>query len=165
MKIKDKVSARGGCGIMSIRKEVRDNLLLKGNVRLRVWKEGILIEESVDHNMIVNGARLNMSHLVAGDTGDRYITTIALGTSGTAPQVNDTTITNAFTKAVSGIEYPASGQVRFKWVITADEANGKAIIEFGLLCADGTLFARYVREGAINKASDLVIEGEWTIEF
>jgi hypothetical protein len=41
-----------------------------------------------------------------------------------------------------GPGYPAPGQARFKWSIAANEANGKAVKEFGLLCAGGTLFAR-----------------------
>ena len=144
---------------------IKNKTWVNGAFHLRVYKNGTLVEESEDHNMIVNGAKLEMSHLIAGDGSNRHITTISLGTSGTAPAAGNTAITNAFTKAISGIEYPASGQVKFKWVISATEANGKAILEFGLVCADGTLFARYVRTTALNKDSDFSLEGDWTIEF
>jgi hypothetical protein len=37
------------------------------------------------------------------------------------------------------------------------------IIEFGLLCEDGTLWARKIREEAIPKEADISLEGEWII--
>lgn len=144
---------------------IKDNVQMRGAFRLRVWKDGKLVEETGEHNMIVDGARLQMSHFVAGDTGGRCITSIALGTEGSAPDAADSEITDAFVKAITSIEYPNPGQVRFNWLITAAEANGKAIMEFGLLCEDGTLFARYVRQNPLNKDSDFLLEGDWTIEF
>jgi hypothetical protein len=45
------------------------------------------------------------------------------------------------------------------------EANGKAIMEFGLICTDGTLFARKNRAKAIEKDSDISLEGKWRIIF
>jgi hypothetical protein len=45
------------------------------------------------------------------------------------------------------------------------EANGMAIREFGLLTANGTLFARRIRANPIYKESDISIEGEWIIIF
>jgi hypothetical protein len=90
---------------------------------------------------------------------------IALGTNGTPPAPGDTEITDPFTKAVESVEYPAPGQVRFNWLVAENEANGMAVMEFGLICADGTLFARYVRQTPLNKDSDFLLEGDWTIEF
>jgi hypothetical protein len=138
---------------------------LRGAFRLRVWKDGTLVEDSDDHNMIVVGARAEMAHLVAGDTENRHIAAVALGTDGTPPASGDTEITGPFAKALDGADYPATGQVRFKWTVAANEANGMAVTEFGLLCADGTLFARYVRQTPLNKDSDFLLEGDWTIEF
>lgn len=45
-----------------------------------------------------------------------------------------------------------------------ERKRGLNIRELGLLCADGTLFARKVR-GLIEKTSDLSITGSWTIIF
>ncbi len=52
----------------------------------------------------------------------------------------------------------------FAFTLNTGEANGKTIQEFGLLCSDGTLFARKTR-GGIVKADDISIAGTWTIKF
>jgi hypothetical protein len=144
---------------------IKEKTGLRGAFRIRAWKNGILAEESGDRNMIVDGARFEMARLAAGDAEDRHIVAIALGTNGTPPAPGDTEITEPFTKAVESVEYPAPGQVRFNWLVAANEANGMAVMEFGLICADGTLFARYVRQTPLNKDSDFLLEGDWTIEF
>jgi hypothetical protein len=105
------------------------------------------------------------AHLAAGDVEDRRIAAIALGANGAAAGAEDAEITEPFVKEMASVEYPAPGQVRFNWLITAGEANGMAVMEFGLICADGTLYARYVREKPLNKANDFLLEGDWTIEF
>jgi uncharacterized protein YdhG (YjbR/CyaY superfamily) len=81
--------------------------------------------------------------------------------------MGDTQLTNAYDRDISGYSFPASNEVRFDWELPVDEDNGKAIVEFGLLTADGTLFARKVRKGGlpIYKESDISIEGTWTIIF
>jgi hypothetical protein len=124
-----------------------------------------LIDEFYDHNLIVNGARDQMARLIAGDFTKRNITKISFGTNGAEPTVADTTITNAFTKNVAGFTYPAMGQVTISWNLLTSEDNGQAILEFGLVCADNTLFSRRVRANPIYKASDISIEGQWTIIF
>jgi hypothetical protein len=138
---------------------------LRGRLCYTVFKNGVPIEKNEDNNLIVNGARLQMAHLIAGDVTQRSINRISLGTSGAAPTVGDTQITDAFTKAVSGFEYPANGQVKINWTLLTSEANGKAIREFGLLTTNGALFARRIRENPIYKESDISIEGEWIIIF
>jgi hypothetical protein len=144
---------------------IKDKAQMRGVFRLRIWKDGKLVEEEGDHNMIVDGARYQMAHFVAGDTEGRRVTAIALGTNGTPPAPGDQEITAPFVKDIVSVEYPASGQVQFNWLITTAEANDMAIMEFGLLCEDGTLFARYVRQKPLNKDSDFLLEGDWTIEF
>jgi hypothetical protein len=144
---------------------IRDKAKISGNFHLRVWKGGELVEESGDHNMIVDGARVEMAHLAAGDVENREIVAIALGTNGAEADAADTEITEPFVKGMASVEYPAPGQVRFNWLIGEGEANGMAVMEFGLICADGTLYARYVREKPLNKENDFLLEGDWTIEF
>jgi hypothetical protein len=90
---------------------------------------------------------------------------IAFGTSGVAPTVNDEEITDAFEKNLSGHTYPEAGQVQFSWNLATSEDNGQAILEFGLICADGTLFARRTRTNPIYKESDISLLGTWTIIF
>ncbi|MDR2419466.1 MAG: hypothetical protein LBD79_10520 [Treponema sp.] len=137
----------------------------RGRLCYTVFKSSVPIEEIEDDNLIVNGARLQMAHLVAGDVTQRSINRISLGTSGVAPTVGDTQITDAFIKAVSGFEYPDNGQVKINWTLLTSEANRKAIREFGLLTTNGTLFARRIRKNPIYKESDISIEGEWIIIF
>jgi hypothetical protein len=138
---------------------------LKGTLRYTVFKNGIPVEQFEESNLIVNGARLQMAHLIAGDVSGRSIAYISVGTNGDAPAANDTAITGAFTKEVDGFEYPASGQVQVNWKLLVSEANGTAIREFGLLTEDGALFARRIRANPIYKESDISIEGQWIIIF
>jgi hypothetical protein len=138
---------------------------MRGEFRLWIYRRGILIEEYEDHNLIVNGARTIMAHLVAGDGSGKPINRIAFGTNGAAPSPSNTVITSPFTKAVTGFSYPAAGQVQINWNLLVGEANGKGIMEFGLLCSDGTLFARKNRAKAIEKDSDISLEGQWIITF
>jgi hypothetical protein len=149
--------------------ELKDAVSLRGIFTMNVYKgEGAdrkLIETFEDHNLIVNLARVSMAHLIAGDVDDRSMLKIAFGTNGVAPTVDDTDITNPFVKELGGVTYPQAGQVRFAWNLTASEANGKAIMEFGLLTADGNLFCRRTRATPINKESDISLEGTWTIIF
>ena len=133
----------------------------------KIFKNGVLVEEVEEHNLIVTVGRTQMAHLLAGDLTGKQITKISFGTSGTPPALPDTQITNPFTKNVIGSSYPAAGQVKFNWTLTTAEANGKAILEFGLICTDLTLFSRRIRESGkpINKEPDISLEGDWTIIF
>jgi len=149
--------------------KLTDKVSMRGILKVNVYKgEGAsrkLIETFEDDNLIVNLARTSMAHLIAGDVANRSMQSIAVGTNGNAPTVDDTEITNAFTKNLGSITYPAVGQVRFAWNLTTAEANGKAIMEFGLLTADGNLFCRRIRTTPINKENDISLEGTWTIIF
>jgi hypothetical protein len=144
---------------------VKESVSMHGEFRLWVYRSGILIEEYADKNLIVNGARTVMAHLVAGDGSGKPINRIAFGTNGDAPSPSNTAITSPFTKAVTGFSYPAAGQIQINWNLLVGEANGKGIMEFGLLCSDGTLFARKNRAKAIEKDSDISLEGQWIITF
>jgi hypothetical protein len=137
----------------------------RGIFNAKVFSSGKLIDNILEENLIVNGARLQMARLVAGEVTGRNITEIAFGTSGTNPDKSDTVITNQFVKPVLGFSYPESGNVQIGWNLLVTENNGMAIMEFGLLTADGTLFARKTRVSPIYKASDISIEGHWTIIF
>ena len=148
------------CGVQFVEQSA-----LRGRLCYTVFKNGVPVERFEDSNLIVNGARPQMAHLIAGDVSGRSIDRIAVGTNGEEPDVTDTEITGSFIKLVDGFEYPADGQVQINWKLLVSEANGKKIHEFGLLTADGTLFARRIRENPISKESDISIEGQWIIIF
>jgi hypothetical protein len=147
--------------------EEHGNKPLQGILRYTVFRNGIPVEDVEEHNLIVTVGRTQMARLLSGDLTGKQVTKIAFGTNGTAPALSDTIITNAFRKNLLGFTYPAAGQVRFNWNLSTAEANGMAILEFGLICEDLTLFSRRIRESGkpINKESDISLEGDWTIIF
>lgn len=132
---------------------------------LEVFRRGELIERVEDHNLIVDNSKQTHARLLGGDVANRSVTQFAVGTSGTAPAGGNTAITNAYTKAVDGVTYPATNKVRFAFSLDTTEANGKAILEFGLLTAASVLYARKVRASALAKESDIAFVGAWTITF
>lgn len=141
-----------------------DEAILRGDFEIRIYKDGRLIEEYSDHNMIMAAARDALARLVGGSGNGKVITKIGVGTNGTDPSPADTKLTGGYAKNITGCSYPATGEARFAFTIAAGEANGMAIREFGLLCSDNTLFARKSR-GVIEKADDIEITGTWTIKF
>jgi hypothetical protein len=138
---------------------------LKGIFTLKIIdKNGKIIEEYEDRNLIVDKAKYNMARLISSAGNNYYINTIAFGTSTVPPSSNDLTITGGISKAISAVVYPDGTSVRFDWTLELNEGNGIAITEFGLKSQNGDLFARKTR-AAINKASDFRIEGSWRIFF
>ncbi|MDP3327215.1 hypothetical protein [Parvibaculum sp.] len=136
-----------------------------GLFSLDVFRHGKLIEHFEDKNLIVNGSKAVNARLIGGDVTNRSITQIGFGTSGTAPAGGNTVLTSAYTKAVDAVTYPVEGTVQFAFSLGTGEANGKAILEFGLFTAAGTLYARKVRSAALNKESDISLLGTWQITF
>ena len=141
----------------------QDEARLRGSFEIRVFKAGRELEHYHDDNMIMASARDALARLIGGDGSGKTVTKIGVGTNGNGPTPNDKGLTSAYSKAVAGCTYPATGEARFSFTIGAGEANGKSIREFGLLCSDGTLFARKTR-GVIEKADDIEITGTWTIK-
>lgn len=142
----------------------QDEATIRGDFRLVVKRNGEVIEEYEDHNMIMNVAKDAMAHLIGGAGSGKTITRIGFGTDGNGPSPTDTALTGSYSKNVTNATYPATGQVSFNWSLGTGEANGTSIREFGLICGDGTLFARKTR-GAIEKQSDISLDGSWTIIF
>lgn len=142
----------------------RDEARLHGIFEIRVIKAGRELEHYRDDNMIMSSARDALARLIGGAGSGKTVTKIGVGINGNGPTPNDKGLTGAYSKPVSGCTYPATGEACFAFTIGAGEANGKSIREFGLLCSDGTLFARKTR-GVIEKADDIEITGTWTIKF
>ncbi|MBE3584828.1 MAG: hypothetical protein IMW94_01400 [Thermoanaerobacter sp.] len=137
---------------------------LRGVLELVIRRRGRIVEVYKDPNLIVDAARVTMARMVSGESAGLAINRIAVGTNPAPPSPADTAITNAFIKPVSGYTHTTPTSTTFNFIILESEANGMAIVEFGLLCTDGSLFARRTR-GVIEKAEDLEIEGQWTILF
>lgn len=137
----------------------------RGTFELIVRRRGLVIEHWIDKNLVVDKSKLCLSRLLGGSVTGRSVTQIAFGTNGTPPVAGNTAITSPFTKALGAPTYPSEAQVTFPFTLAANEANGMAIFEFGLLATDGTLFARKVRGAVLNKDSDISLSGSWTIQF
>ena len=125
-----------------------------GKFYLEIFEDGKLIESYEDRNLIVNGGRDAIAKLIgaANTNADKRITQIAFGTNGADPIITDSAITAQFAKAIDGVAYPATETVEISFTLGSGENNGVTIREFGLLCADNTLFARKIR-ASIEKTS------------
>lgn len=143
---------------------LNDNIPLRGDFHLELFRGGKLVETIDEPNLIVSLARTQLAHLIAGDVANRHITHIGFGIGTAAASPNNTGLTGAFFKPVTSVSYPDVGKAAFAWTLSTAEANGLAITEFGLRCADNTLFARKAR-AAIQKDADLSLSGTWTIIF
>lgn len=132
---------------------------------LHVYRRGELIERFEERNLIVDNAKQVHARLLGGDVANRSVTQFGVGTSGTAPAAGNTALTNSYVKALDAVTYPAANQVAFAFSLGSGEANGKAILEFGLLTAGSVLYARKTRTAALNKESDISFSGTWTISF
>jgi len=143
----------------------REHSPITGVLAIEIYRKGELVEKWESENLVVDAGRTIMAKLVGGQTG-LHVSKVAFGSNGNDPAPGDTTIQNEFAKAVSDVSYPAASQVKFDFVLLESEANGLSIREFGLKCANNTLFARRTRGGkVIDKASDFSIQGQWTIFF
>lgn len=136
-----------------------------GRLKYSIFRNGKLVEEFDEQNLIVENSKQVHARLLGGDVTNRSVTQFGVGTNGTAPASGNTSLTAPFTKAVDSVNYPAANQVTFNFSLSSAEANGKAIMEFGLFTAAGVLYARRVRASALNKDSDISISGSWTITF
>src|SRR5690348_5673449 len=93
-------------------------------------KKGKIVERFAEKNLIVNLAKTSLASLIGGTGANKNINTIAFGTNGTAPDVADTAITGAVTKAMGSITFPEFNSVLYSWSLGLAEANGVAIAEF-----------------------------------
>lgn len=143
---------------------LRDDVPMTGHFYVEVRRGGELVEVIDEKNLIVNGAKNQLARLIGGSGTNRQITQIGFGVGTAAAAPGDTALTSPYLKAIGSVSYPATGQVQFNWSLSTAEMNGVSITEFGLICADGTLFSRKQR-APIQKESDLSLTGSWTILF
>ena len=151
---------------VSVKTEDKPERQCRGVFDLHIFKNGVEIEHFVEHNLIVNSARTAMAHLVGSADATKKITQFGIGTDNTEPDLANTSLTNVFQKDIDSVVYPEDDEynVQFNFSLSVDEGNDMEITEFGLMCADGSLFARKVRK-AISKDSDISLTGSWTIMF
>ena len=137
---------------------------MRGILVIEVRRRGVLVNRFFDENVIVNGAKSQLARLIGGDVTNRHITHFGAGIGTSAASPDNVSLTGAVWKPISSVSYPEPGKAQFNWNLTTADANNLALTEFGLRCADGTLFSRKLR-GAIHKANDIALSGTWTILF
>lgn len=145
----------------------QDLITAHGEVHLEIRdKDGRVLEQFNQKNLIVNGGRDALIRLLGDGTAGKRINQIGFGTGSAAAALTDTALAaGAFVKAVGSVSYIATNQARFNWTLNSTEGNGLAIRELGLITVDGTLFSRLVRDLPINKTSDIVLYGQWLLTF
>jgi hypothetical protein len=147
--------------------KVKERLGYRGSFRFQLHDaaSGKLVRDYASHNLVVDGAKGVMAHLIGGDSGACAVAKIACGVNGAETDPADAEITEAFVKEISGVSYPESDQVQFDWHLADDEYNGKAIKEFGLLTEDEALFARIVLDEPLPKTPQFSIDVQWAVIF
>lgn len=135
----------------------------RGDFHLAVCKGGKIIDRIDDHNLVVDAGRIRLAELAAGKSGS-YIAKIGVGSGSTQEAATDTELVEQqlfpLTSASVG-----GRDARFDFLIDNSQANGLKIHEFGLFCADGTMFSHRVRTGLIEKEDDIQIKGYWILHF
>lgn len=136
---------------------------IRGVLDVRIYEAGELVEHWRGENLVVDSGLDTLAAALAG--GGDPVTHVALGTSDTAADPGDTTITEPYTKALAAPSYPAPGEVVWAWEIGPDEAVGLQISEFGLVTTGGALVARKVRSEPINKSDATSLSASWSLTF
>lgn len=134
---------------------------MRGNVHLCIKRNGEVIHEEDDHNLIVTAGRAKLARLMGGGYSG-CIARVGVGEGGSAVSASDTTLTNEVLVDIESVSYEGTS-VRFNFCIGTGQANGLSIREFGLFFADGTMFSHRVRQSVIGKESDIEITGYWEI--
>ena len=151
---------------------MNNKIKISGKFHMDVFKlingEKHLIESYDDNNLVVNTGKWCLVRMISYPWQQvKYIISrIAFGEWTAIPTIHDTLtpfINNGFIKNIIDYEHTSQTEVIFNWELSALEANGMTIAEYGLATTD-YLFARVVRT-AIQKEADIIIEGKWTIIF
>lgn len=135
----------------------------RGDFHLAVYKGGEIISRIDDHNLVVDAGRIRLAELAAGKSS-ACITKIGVGSGSTAEAADDTELEGQQLFPLTSATVDGR-DARFDFLIDNSQANGLKIHEFGLFCADGTMFSHRVRTGLIEKEDDIQIKGYWILHF
>ena len=136
----------------------------KGEFHIDVLKNGRIVQTISDHNMVVDVGRIRLAELAAGTKANQHITQIGLGSGSETEDASDISLTNQTLLPLSGVTVTGR-DVRFDFFVDTDQANGLQVHEFGLFCADNTMFSHRVRSGVIEKENDIQLKGYWILHF
>lgn len=124
------------------------HLIVTGKVRLRAYKDGVLVDEVESHNLVVN-AGLNMLCDLLDGTETTGLTYHALGTGTAAPLSTDTALTTEGSRKAITQQIVTANEILNSTFFTSTEAT-LSIGEVGLFggasagatSGSGILFAR-----------------------
>lgn len=169
---------------------ISEKTSLKGRLVFRVIRDGKVIHEARD-NLIVTTGRNTLAKLLGGQTG-MHVTKFGVGVNDDPADASDTDLTGMTTidpdtqeevvnppvkvnisetrigtnlEAEDGTTFSDPKVVQFHFVLGTSAAVGMDISEYGLFCADGSLFSRVVRERPFPKTALDKIVGFWQITF
>lgn len=137
----------------------------KGLLTVEIFRRGELLERWDGNNLVVDGSKPVLAHLLGGAVSGNSVSKFGVGTSLAPVSGGNSSLTAPFIKNVDSVVYPSPSQVSFLFSLGTGEANGMAIGEFGLLTTAGALFARRVRSVALAKDSDITLSGSWVINW
>lgn len=148
---------------------IKEKAKVRGTLQIKAYQaigddEEELIRDELLENLVVNGGLAAIASLVGAATSGKNVNRIHFGTNGSDPLLSDTEVEDAVEKAVLAITYPADGQVQFTFDLGLEEGNGTSIREYGLICADDTLFSRKT-SSLIEKTDQIRLEITWTLTF
>lgn len=157
--------------------EMREAVAPKGRLFLCFERDGKPVKKEVTDNLIVTGGRNALANLLGNNGTGKHITQVAIGEGSSPASAADTALTNSASvnvtetrigsnlEAEDGTTFSDARIVQFHFVIGKTVGNGLDVQEYGLLCADGTLFSRIVRDAAFTKTDIDSIRGYWQIQF
>jgi hypothetical protein len=138
--------------------------LCKGILEIFVLDlDGNLLQYIKGENLVVDTGR-QMAAEAIGTSVNR----IGIGTNGAPAEPTDRApLTEQYDKGCESVEYPTQRSVKFNFLFTSDEYNGKTIREFGLLSLKDGTYTLFARKGGfdIAKTDQIQIQGSWTITF
>ena len=138
-----------------------------GRLQLKVFQVGggvrTLIAEYDDDNLIMTSGLELIALLLTGSAGNNKISKIGAGTGVIPPNKADTGLTGTYSKALDGYTFTSENTVCFRFSLDSGDANGMLITEWGLFSGDDVIFSRKLQSTPIPKASDIIIEGLWSV--
>jgi hypothetical protein len=149
---------------------------LKGSLCVRVERCGEAARGERVGNLIVTRGRANLAALLAGESG-LHATHVGVGSGNVPASSMDVALSEPELSEISearvgvGLEAEDGSLfndpkiVQFHFSFGTDAAVGKTIWEYGLICADGSLFSRIVRPSGFVKTEYDRIFGYWQIQF
>ena len=142
-------------------KETMNNY--KGTLTLLIRKNGKVIEEIKEHNLIVDSGKVRLAQLLAGQS-TAAIKYVGIGSGEDQALATDTQLKDQQLIPITETSIVGT-TAHFDFFIGTGVADGAIIHEFGLFCADETMFSHRVRTGKIEKEADMEIKGYWEIEI